>query len=100
VVPGRHGRFHHDHPLEVGRVRPRAAIQRELPTGWPSSDEQGRTGKAIDHYRAFLELVVEQQPRLQLAAVDIIPVVMKFAEALVRAGRHEEARMRSSLPRG
>jgi hypothetical protein len=60
-------------------------------------DEQGRTADALEHYRAYLQLVVERQSRMHLAAGDVVPVVLKFGDALARSGRAQDARLQYDL---
>ncbi len=60
-------------------------------------DEQDRSADAARHYRAYLERVVEQGRRTSPDPATVIPVVVKFGEALSRSGQPDAARSQFEL---
>jgi tetratricopeptide (TPR) repeat protein len=55
-------------------------------------DEQGQADAAGRHYRMYLELVVDQRARVAPDPRVVIPVVLRFGDALERTGHAAEAR--------
>jgi tetratricopeptide (TPR) repeat protein len=54
-------------------------------------DEANRAADAVPHYRAYLELVVQQRSSHPPDPRTVIPVIVKFAEALARTGEAQQA---------
>jgi hypothetical protein len=60
-------------------------------------DELDRAADAAKHYRAYLEQVVEQGRKTSPDPATVIPVVMKFGDALSRSGQADAARSQFEL---
>ncbi len=60
-------------------------------------DEQGRAADAARHYRAYLEQVVASTSGRQPDPATIVPVVVKFGDALARSGQPAAARTQFEL---
>jgi hypothetical protein len=60
-------------------------------------DEEGRAADAARHYRAYLEQVVAQASGRQPDPATIVPVVMKFGDALARSGQSSAAKTQFEL---
>ena len=60
-------------------------------------DEQQRAGDAARHYRAYLEQVVAAASDATPDPAVVIPVVLKFGDALERAGQSAAARTQYEL---
>ena len=60
-------------------------------------DEQDRAADAAQHYRAYLEQVVEQGRTASPDPSVVIPVVLKFGDALSRSGQPGGARSQFEL---
>lgn len=54
-------------------------------------DQRGRTADALPHYRRYLELVVQHGIEIKPAPREVVPVVVKFADALARQGQRDLA---------
>jgi len=59
--------------------------------------EQGRAPDALPHYRAYLELVVQQRQSTRPDPRVVIPTIMKFGDALAAAGQPEPSRSQFEL---
>ncbi|MGE0123295.1 MAG: hypothetical protein AB7U25_10190 [Vicinamibacterales bacterium] len=60
-------------------------------------DEQGRATAAAGRYRRWLERVAAGAPDAPRDAAVVAPVVLKFGDALLRAGHPDEARTQFAL---
>lgn len=60
-------------------------------------DDRGRTADAVEHYRRYLELTVAQRDRQRPDPTIVVPIVLKFADALSRTGHAAEARTQFEL---
>ena len=60
-------------------------------------DEANRTGEALPHYRAYLELVVEQRQAARPDPRVVIPAILKFGDALASTGETASARSQYEL---
>jgi tetratricopeptide (TPR) repeat protein len=54
-------------------------------------DQRRRTADALPHYRSYLELVVQHATETKPAPREVVPVVVKFADALARQGQRDLA---------
>jgi tetratricopeptide (TPR) repeat protein len=60
-------------------------------------DEANRSADALPHYRAYLERVVEQRQTVRPDPRVVIPVILKFGDALARTGDPVSARAQYAL---
>lgn len=60
-------------------------------------DERGRAAEALGHYRAYLEQVAAAGDQAAYDPAAVVPVVVKFGDALARAGHAREARSQFEL---
>ncbi len=60
-------------------------------------DEANRTAEALPHYRAYLELVVEQRVTARPDPRVVIPAILKFGDALTLTGETAAARTQYDL---
>ena len=60
-------------------------------------DAQGRSADAIPHYRAYLELVIEQKAHVPPDPSVVISVIVKFGQALAGTGQLDQARTEFDL---
>ena len=57
-------------------------------------DARGQSGEAVRHYRRYLEIVAGTGSGERPAPHEVIPVVVKFGDALAREGQPDVARTR------
>ncbi len=60
-------------------------------------DAQGRAAEAVAHYRAYLEQVVARRGDAAADPATVVPVVVKFGDALARVGQPAAARTQFEL---
>ena len=60
-------------------------------------DEDHRAGDALPHYRRYLELVVEQRQAARPDPRVVIPIILKFGDALALTGETASARTQYEL---
>jgi hypothetical protein len=60
-------------------------------------DAQGRTAEALAHYRAYLEHVVARRGGPASDPATVVPIVVKFGDALARVGQTAAARTQFEL---
>ena len=60
-------------------------------------DDAGRVADALPHYRAYLELVVQQQSERRPDPPVVIGAILKFGDALSRDGKPAEAKTQFEL---
>jgi tetratricopeptide (TPR) repeat protein len=60
-------------------------------------DEGHRPGDALPHYRAYLELVVEQRQTTRPDPRVVVPAILKFGDALASTGETASARTQYEL---